>query len=690
MAPRRALDYALEYVDRDWPVFPCRPGNVERVDPETGEVRIAFTAKSPLTRSGFREASTSERVVRQFWTQNPNAMIGVPTGEAIGAFVLDLDVKVGANGFDWLREHEAIHGRLPDTLTANTASGGQHRYFRHVEGVRNTQGPGLASGADIRGQGGYVIVPGSVTSAGAQYTWVNPDEDIVDAPAWLLAMIVKERQPTSSIPEQGHANDNSAYVEAAISGEISALVSTRSGRNGALNKASFNLGTLIGAGAMTRADAEARLYGAAMANGYVAKDGEHSARATIKSGLDSGEQSPRDIPEATFVAEQDVTAWLPKDSFKSMRGVADTGRAETVEQQSASAAEVTPRKEKRERFDVTWFDDIEPSKPKKSFVKSVFGYGEFTVVVGLPGTGKSVIITDIACHVAAGMEWHGRKVDQGLVVYFAAERKDLTERRMLAFRKRHGVQDVPLLVIGGRVDLTKNLDDARSIAHLVNSAAEACGLPCRWIILDTLTRVFGAGDQNTSKDMTSFVQSVDEIMHATKAHVTVVHHTAWSGERGKGAIDLDGAVDASFIVKRDGARYNLTCDGTNDGEIGVITHFSMEGVVVGNDEDGEPTEAPVVVPVEGDPPKKLKSSGKTTKDRVFDALGDAVEACGVEPDGHHFPNGVSVVNLDQWRECYAATQSGQPDSVRRAFDRAKTSLISDGKVRQIGEWFFVC
>jgi len=343
-----------------------------------------------------------------------------------------------------------------------------------------------------------------------------------------------------------------------------------------------------------------------------------------------------------------------------------------------------------DRFQLTWFDDIADSVPKEMIIKGAFGVKEFTTVSGLPGTGKSVILTDAACHVACGLEWQGRKVKKGLVVYVAAERKILTERRMLAFRKRHGVAEVPLLVIGGRVDLTKDLTDARAIADVVNAASAEVDAPCVWIILDTLTRVFGSGDQNASKDMGKFIQSCDEIMDATGAHVTAVHHTGWSGERAKGAIDLDGAVDASFLVKKNGGAYQLVCDGTNDGEDGTICHFRMESVEVGVDEDGEPTTAPVVVPAANAADGIIKAeTGYAAK--ALEALVATIESDGIEPEGEAFPDDIRVVKEGDWRAAFYASQPAEttPDTLRKRFKRAKESLIARQRAAELGQWCWV-
>lgn len=328
----------------------------------------------------------------------------------------------------------------------------------------------------------------------------------------------------------------------------------------------------------------------------------------------------------------------------------------------------------RERFSLDWFHEIEDSMPKETFIKGVFGVNEFTMLSGKPGSGKSVITTDMACHVAAGMDWHGRRVKQGLVVYIAAERKDLTKRRMLAFRKRHGIgHAIPLLVMGGRMDLTTGLRDAEDIATTIKRAEADCGMSCVWIIVDTLTRTFGPADQNQSKDMTKFILSCDTIREAvTGSHVTVIHHTGWAGDRGKGAIDLDGAVDASFLVKKEAGGYLLECDGTNDGDEGVITNFRMEGVQVGIDEDGQPTMAPVVIPTDGKTAgEKLVANVKGHAAAVLEALEDVCREEGMATD-------------EEWRRAfYAKAEAGtKPHTLKTRYLRAKEQLFASGTVTE--------
>ena len=144
---------AQHLAGRGFPVFPC--------DPAT---------KRPLTPHGFKDASTNPATVADFWSRHPAALVGMPTGKESGVFALDLDIDdtTGeARGEAWLAS-----AGLSDLLQgpgAVTPSGGRHIYFSAAglaEGLRNTAGK-AAPNVDTRGDGGYIIAPGSEAVAGA-------------------------------------------------------------------------------------------------------------------------------------------------------------------------------------------------------------------------------------------------------------------------------------------------------------------------------------------------------------------------------------------------------------------------------------------------------------------------------------------------------------------------------------------
>jgi hypothetical protein len=285
-------------------------------------------------------------------------------------------------------------------------------------------------------------------------------------------------------------------------------------------------------------------------------------------------------------------------------------------------------------------------------------------------------------------------VKQGLVVFFAAERKKITERRVAAWGKKHGVTKIPFVVVGGKLDLTTGLIDAKTLAATIKGLEEKCGFDCVLIILDTVTRTFGPGDQHQSRDMQRYVQSVDELNRGTTAHIAAIHHSPWSDDRGKGAIDLDGAIDVSFVVNVKGTGpakvFTLECTGANDGEDGVITSFRLESIDLGVDADGNVTTAPVVVQV--DTVLTDSSNLKGSLEKALDALERAIEQHGeCPPDGTPgFPDGVCTVSRDEWRDqFYADTKVKTPaildGTLRQRFSRAISELLDAEKIVAVGE-----
>ncbi len=124
---------ALKLAGKGKPVFPCKPN------------------KAPYTSRSFKDATTDPARVTALYTKYRAEKIGMPTGKVSGVFVVDVD-RLEALG--------ELPKELPETLTFRTPSGGLHFYFNHVEGLTNKTGT-LPDGIDIRGDGGYVIVPPS-------------------------------------------------------------------------------------------------------------------------------------------------------------------------------------------------------------------------------------------------------------------------------------------------------------------------------------------------------------------------------------------------------------------------------------------------------------------------------------------------------------------------------------------------
>ncbi|TPX53454.1 hypothetical protein PhCBS80983_g06285 [Powellomyces hirtus] len=145
------------------------------------------------------------------------ANIGILTGSKSGVIVLDIDNKTPKFGEDAKRsslyrtstgiedwkELCDKNGGEPATLRCVTPSGGRHYYFQEdadlYQQVKTTNTcvmsiDDLLCAIDIRGEGGFVVCPPSISVVG-QYVW-QPNNDIKDVPilpmpAWIKDNIIK-------------------------------------------------------------------------------------------------------------------------------------------------------------------------------------------------------------------------------------------------------------------------------------------------------------------------------------------------------------------------------------------------------------------------------------------------------------------------------------------------------------------
>jgi hypothetical protein len=226
------LAAALGYVERTWPVFPCRWDGPAR--------------KRPLTPNGFRDATADPDRIERWWRQWPEALVAAPTGATIGAIALDIDIRHDiANGWDSLED--LGHPVLPDSPVVHTPSGGCHWYFANPERELKCSTGLLGPGLDIRATGGYVILP----SPGSGYEWdphCNLDTvPLAPAPNWLWPpKLSRAGFPKAPLrPVQGLSPYGTAAVEAACS----AIVRAPAGeQERTLNAECFSVGTAVGAG----------------------------------------------------------------------------------------------------------------------------------------------------------------------------------------------------------------------------------------------------------------------------------------------------------------------------------------------------------------------------------------------------------------------------------------------------------
>jgi hypothetical protein len=321
-------------------------------------------------------------------------------------------------------------------------------------------------------------------------------------------------------------------------------------------------------------------------------------------------------------------------------------------------------------------------------VKGWLDRGALSVIYGESNVGKTFLALDLALHVAAGTAWHGHRVKGGPVVYIACEGGGGIEKRLIAVRQAmpelSACADDSLSVIREMVDLHGDIDAAAIIRALGIRGIQNPAL----IIVDTLARAMGAGDENTAKDMGQFVQSVDAIRQATGAHVAIIHHSgkdAGKGARGSGS--LRAAVDTEIELRRNGAAIVATATKQRDMVCGAEFAYRLVSVELGYDSDGEALTSAIVEQSEIPQPRAAKLSGQALI--AMQAFGDALAAHGEIKRGGDFPPNRQCVSLAHWREAcdrHSLTDGEDESAPRKAFARAWKALQEREIIKVLDEF----
>ncbi|MGP4030259.1 bifunctional DNA primase/polymerase [Actinomadura sp. 3N407] len=290
--------YALACAARGWHVFPLAPGDKE----------------PPRGMRWTKVATADPEVIRQMWVRRPYN-IGIACGPS-RLLVIDLDmpkpgehppprwalpgVNDGADVFALVCE-QADQPMPLETFQVRTRRGGFHLYFTAPTGVRLTntsddRGNGLGWKIDTRGDGGYVVGPGSfvdLPDSTGTYTPIHTPTP-APLPGWLA-----ERLRPAPLPPQRPvtvelaSGRRGAYLDKAVTASLTAVADAPQGRrNATLYGAAVALGQLVAGGALDPEDTEQLLTAAAERAGLAPMP----ARRTIRSGFRAGTQRPRSVP----------------------------------------------------------------------------------------------------------------------------------------------------------------------------------------------------------------------------------------------------------------------------------------------------------------------------------------------------------------------------------------------------------
>ena len=337
-----------------------------------------------------------------------------------------------------------------------------------------------------------------------------------------------------------------------------------------------------------------------------------------------------------------------------------------------------PREERKPIFKIQHISELK-IVPPKLLIKDILEADALSLVFGDPESGKSLVAIEWCCCVATKKDFHGKKaLNGGPVLYIAGEGQNGIRRRFEAWAITHGVDinEFPIHVCVTPASLTDQ-EHTEFVLAAINGMKE---LPVL-VVVDTVARNFGPGDENSTRDMNVFVQSADRIRAiATRPHVCLVHHTGHADKsRARGAMALKGALDAEYKVEKgqdDIVRFEATK--MKDAPKPKPMAFFIKGVKLGiATEEGDPVTSAVLVGTDyTEPPAQGKKSCGPNQVKAMRILKELAKLHGGDGCSEH-----ASVKADIWRE--ACLESGLKAST---FCQIRKSLTTNGEIEDDGDF----
>ena len=350
----------------------------------------------------------------------------------------------------------------------------------------------------------------------------------------------------------------------------------------------------------------------------------------------------------------------------------------------------------REGFKLEAWDSIE-DEPVEWLINGVIPQRSFVALYAPPASFKSFIALDIAECIATGRAFLGNQITRrGAVLYIAGEGHGGIGSRIKALKTHHATPvGAPVYFLRRQVNLRSSKTDLQDLVAAIDDLKAIQEINFELIIIDTLARAFGGGNENASEDMGAFITAAGAIQGRYECGLLVVHHAGKDTTKGlRGHSSLLGAVDTELeIIRIEGAKPPkgiLHISKQKDGEDGQRIGFKMVDVTTGSsgvidfegasslavEVDGE-LDTTVKQKVKATPPnRKLKGHAQT----LFDSLHIAIKKFGEMQVVDGMRN--KCITLDQWKaEFRKKVIHGMSESTfTRTFDRVKLNLDNEKKV----------
>ncbi|WP_434030609.1 AAA family ATPase [[Pseudomonas] boreopolis] len=502
--------------------------------------------------------------------------------------VVDVDPRNFPAGRDSLAELAAAFGlplaSAPHVLTGNLSHPGHHYYFRKPAGAVLLDSLEGFEGVELKSLGRQVVAPGSVHPTGGLYRWASDSPPLHAMPELPGRLVEAARRPERT---RGTGAGEITPEQLAASLEH-------------LDPADFR-----------EHDAWRELMMAC----HHATDG-----AGRQEFIDWSTSDPEFADHEWIIGRRWDSLHADRDdavTIATLRRRLNEAGADIAPPDAADDFDVWDEVEpigERARRRFLNINDLKALPPPRWLVPGLLVEDSIAAIYGAPESGKSFLALDIAMAIAGGVDWHGRRVTGGGVLYVAAEGASGFGKRVRAWEIDRGIDvgKFPLWLDHGEINLAAERDGG--VHAFVSDVVEELG-PLRLVVIDTLNQTAAGADENSAKDMGRYIASMKRIRDETGATVVVVHHSGKDPGKGmRGSSSLLGAMDTTVEVSRDKEMraITVTVHKQKDAEREPPMRFNLERV----DLPGEPD-------WNGRPPSSLVLRPTVMVDAASDFGGEA-------------------------------------------------------------------
>ncbi len=580
--PSGMLAVALDLAKQGYRVFPVKEG---RKHP-------------PLIKDWPTRATTNPAQIIQWWTMWAYANVAICTGD--GVVVLDFDCRDGKQGMEtykaWLEQG------LLDTLRVITPSNGRHCFFKTDKPLKCSIGT-VAPDVDVKGEHGYVVAVGSILSGGLRYV---PDHTGKSAASRLPERLYElclaaEAKASTAKPNVVHIHSDLIDSEVARHRVKMYLVNEApeavQGQRG--DETTFKVIQQVRAPGVTENVAYELILGyyndQKCFPAWTAEELRIKVANAYKYVDRSGPIGARN-PDIEFEGYLDPSLPTPEPKVKAD----DDDKQPNVFAETETAREEKAVEELFDADEPKWLalddNDNKPIPEVHHLVADWFPFGEAGLFPAYGGLGKSTLMIQLLCCVAAGIPWCGMPTQQGKAVYVCAEDGDVAvERRVMLAMRHYGLsfkelyrKQLFIWALGNTESepLMFATDDEERMIRRTKLFEKFMAWAERarpsLIILDPLSHIFD-GEENKRKHARFTMKQARLLAYKSGAVVVILQHPSVEGlKSGRGSSGSTGW--------HGGARFQLVMEKTGllDSENPFNVDRGMRRLTIQKSQYGQP------------------------------------------------------------------------------------------------------